>query len=158
LRAISSLLVLYVFWLLLSGFFTPWLMGAGLVCAVLVVAFTRRMQLLDREGHPLHLVPRAMLRYWPWLLVEICKSAWDVARIVLHPRLPISPTMTRVRATQRSDLGRAAFANSITLTPGTIAIEAEGDGILVHALTRAGARALEAGDMDRRVSAFEGER
>ena len=116
------------------------------------------MQLLDHEGHPLHLDPRAMLRYWPWLFVEICKSAWDVARIVLHPRLPISPTMIRVRATQRSDLGRAAFANSITLMPGTIAIEAEGGDILVHALTREGARALEAGEMDRRASAFEGER
>jgi len=158
LRAIGALLTLYGFWLLMSGYFTPWLMGAGFACAVLVVLFTRRMQLLDREGQPLHLVPHAMLRYWPWLVVEICKSAWDVTRIIVHPRLPISPTMTRVRASQRSDLGRAAFANSITLTPGTIAIEAEGGEVLVHALTREGARALEAGDMDRRVSTFEGGR
>jgi len=157
-RAAGALVVLFVFWLLLSGYFTPFLMGAGIVCAALVVAFTRRMQLLDREGYPLHLVPRALLSYWPWLLWEICKSAWDVSRIVVHPRLPISPTMTRVPATQRSDLGRTAYANSITLTPGTIAIEAEGGEILVHALTREAARGLDAGDMDRRVTAFEGRR
>jgi multicomponent Na+:H+ antiporter subunit E len=155
LRLVCSFLVLYAFWLLLSGFFTAFLMTAGALTALAVVAFARRMDLMDNEGQLLRLAPAALFRYWPWLVKEIVKSAWQVSKIILHPRLPISPTLQRVKASQRSDVGRAVFANSITLTPGTIAVEVDSDEILVHALTREGAQDLAGGEMDRRVSEFE---
>ena len=156
LRLTSTALILFAFWLLLSGYLKPFLVSAGVLCAVAVMLFARRMEVIDHEGHPVHLAPRAVARYWPWLVVEICKSAWDVSRIVLHPRLPISPTLLRVDATQRSDLGRTVFANSITLTPGTISVEVGRGHILVHALTREAAAGLASGEMDRRVTALEG--
>ncbi|MEO8164427.1 MAG: Na+/H+ antiporter subunit E, partial [Betaproteobacteria bacterium] len=78
-----------------------------------------------------------------------------VSIIIISPRLPISPTLVRVSTTQKTDVGRTVFANSITLTPGTISIEVGRESILVHALTRAGASGLAQGDMDRRVTAFE---
>jgi multicomponent Na+:H+ antiporter subunit E len=155
LRLASSLLILFAFWLLLSGHYVPFLIGAGFASALLVVLFARRMALLDDEGHPVHLAPRALLTYWPWLIKEIAKSGWSVSRIILDPRMPISPTLIRVKATQRTDVGRATFANSITLTPGTISLEVGRDEILVHALTRDGAQDLAGGEMDRRVTAFE---
>ena len=94
--------------------------------------------------------------YWPWLLKEIAKSAWQVARIVLHPRLPISPTIVRFKPSQRSDLGLVIHANSITLTPGTMCIEATREEFLIHALTAEGAAGTCAGsDMDRRVAKLE---
>jgi multicomponent Na+:H+ antiporter subunit E len=155
LRLASSLLFLFAFWLLLSGHYVPFLIGAGFACALLVVLFTRRMGLLDQEGHPVHLAPRALLAYWPWLIKEIAKSAWTVSRVILDPRLPISPTLIRVKATQKTDVGLATYANSITLTPGTISLEVGHDEILVHALTREGAQDLAGGEMDRRVTAFE---
>lgn len=154
-RFVSVVSSLFAFWLLLSGHYTPFLLTAGLLCALLVAWFARRMDLLDREGHPVHLVPRALFSYWPWLGVEILRSAWTVARIILDPRLPISPTLVRVRASQTTDVGRATFANSITLTPGTVALEIDSGTVLVHALTREAAAELVAGEMDRRVSAFE---
>lgn len=154
-RYISTFLVLFAFWLLLSGYFTAFLMSAGALCALAVVIFGRRMDLVDHEGHPIHLAPRAILGYWPWLIKEIFKSGWEVSIIILSPRLPISPTLLRVSATQKTDVGRTVFANSITLTPGTISVEVDHDSILVHALTRAGASSLAQGDMDRRVTAFE---
>ena len=67
-----------------------------------------------------------------------------------------APTVVRVKAGQRSDLGRVIFANSITLTPGTVSLWLGEDTIEVHALTEAGAEALSGGEMNRRVSAIEG--
>ncbi|MDQ3025241.1 MAG: Na+/H+ antiporter subunit E [Pseudomonadota bacterium] len=156
-RYASAVALLFGFWILLSGYFTPFLLGAGLASAIAVVLFARRMAVIGGEGYPLHL-GRGAITYWPWLLKEIVKSAWDVARIILHPRLPISPAWVRVRHSQKTLMGRVTHANSITLTPGTITVEAEGDEFLVHALTRAGVDALAEGEMDRRVSRFEGTR
>lgn len=154
-RLVSTFLILFAFWLLLSGHYTPFLMTAGALCALGVVLFARRMDVVDHEGHPVHLATRALLVYWPWLLKEIAVSAMQVSAIILHPRLPISPTMVRVRSTQKTDVGRTTFANSITLTPGTISVEVSEDEILVHALTRDGADSLADGEMDRRVTRFE---
>jgi multicomponent Na+:H+ antiporter subunit E len=79
-----------------------------------------------------------------------------VTRIILAPRLPISPTLARFKPSQKSAVGLVTHANSITLTPGTITIEAGRDEFLVHALTRAGAAALAGSEMDRRVTVLEG--
>jgi multicomponent Na+:H+ antiporter subunit E len=146
---------LFLFWLLLSGFWVPFLLTAGLASAVLVAAFAHRMGAIDREGQPFHLSWRALV-YWPWLIWEIAKAGWDVSKLILDPKLPISPTMLRVRAQQKTAVGLVIYANSITLTPGTISVDVEGDEILVHAITTAGADSLAEGDMDRRVAAFEG--
>jgi multicomponent Na+:H+ antiporter subunit E len=154
-RTISLALFLFAFWLALSGHYTPVLVGAGLASAVLCAVAARRMLVLDPEGHPLQLLI-GTLTYYPWLVWEIIKAAWDMTRIILDPRLPISPTMTRLRASQRSSAGIATYGNSITLTPGTLTVGVAENELVVHALTRAGALDLESGRMDRRVSRFEG--
>lgn len=153
-HSISLFFTLYLFWLLLSGLFTPFLLAAGAGSAVAVVWFARRMDVVDHEGHPIHLGPRALL-YWPWLIKEIVKSAWDVSRIIVSPSLPISPRLVRFKPRQRTDVGLVIHANSITLTPGTITIEAAPGEFLVHGLTRAGAQATVDSEMDRRVAACE---
>jgi multicomponent Na+:H+ antiporter subunit E len=127
---------------------------AGILSVLGVVVLSRRMGVADEEGHPLHLLPRT-LTYWPWLMLEIAKSTWDVTKIILNPKLPISPTLIRVRASQRSAVGVATYANSITLTPGTITARVSGHEFLVHAVTRSGAEDLAKGIMDRRVKKFE---
>ena len=152
---LSAVLVLFAFWLLLSGYFEPLLLTLGIASAIGVVWLAHRMDVIDREGHPIHLGVRATT-YWAWLLKEIVVSAWTVTRIILDPRLPISPRVVRVKATQRTTVGQVIYANSITLTPGTVSIEVEAGEIVVHALTREGAVSLEEGDMDRRVTRFEG--
>jgi multicomponent Na+:H+ antiporter subunit E len=153
-RAAALAAALFAFWLLLSGIYTPFLVGSGLAAALAVAAFARRMDVADREGQPFHLGPAA-LAYWPWLAKEIVVSGWRVARIILHPRLPISPSLARFRPSQASALGLVTHANSITLTPGTVTIEAGHDEFLVHALTREGAAGLAGSEMDRRVRRFE---
>ncbi len=154
-RFASLAVVLFLLWLGLSGHYTPFLLGAGAGAALVCAAVAVRMGVADAEGHPIHLA-RAALTYFPWLFWEIAKSAWGVSKLILDPRLPSSPTMTKVEAGQRTTVGVVTYANSITLTPGTITTGVKGNVLTVHALTRAGALDLEAGGMDARVTRFEG--
>lgn len=152
----SLALFLMAVWLLWSGFYYPLFIGFGLGSVALVLWVTHRMDVADHEGVPVHLGLRT-LSYWPWLLKEIALSNIDVTRRILSPSLPISPCTFEVTAGQHSALGRTIYANSITLTPGTVSMSIDGDRITVHALTEAGRDALLAGEMDRRASRFEGD-
>ena len=120
-RYLSLAGFLFAFWLALSGHYTPMLVAAGAASAVLCLLAAIRMRVVDAEGHPVHLF-RRVVTYFPWLIREIVKSGWGVTKLILHPRLPISPTMTVVRASQRTRAAVATYANSITLTPGTITV------------------------------------
>jgi multicomponent Na+:H+ antiporter subunit E len=94
--------------------------------------------------------------YWPWLLWEIVKANLEVARLILAPRMAISPTVIKVKASQPDELGQVIYANSITLTPGTVSIDVRDATIEVHAITREMAEGLQTGEMDRRVTQMEG--
>ena len=153
-HAVNLSLFLFAVWLLLSGHYTVLLISFGVFSTLLVVLLTLRAELVDREVDPVLLKPSALL-YWLWLGGEIIKSNIDVTRRILHPRLRISPRVVTVRATQRTDLGRVTYANSITLVPGTVAMSVEGDEITAHALTAEIAADLQRGEMDRRVTAME---
>jgi len=153
-RTISLACFLFAFWLALSGHYTPMLIIIGAVCSILCALVAGRIGITEAEGHPVQLL-RGAITYWPWLAVEIAKSAWGVTKVVLSPRLPISPTMTVVTASQKTAPGIATYANSITLTPGTITVGVDGNRLTVHALVKEGADDLEAGGMDARVTQFE---
>lgn len=156
-RAIVLTALLAAFWLGLSGLFKPLLLVFGVLSVGLCVWLAVRMRTVDDEGLPIQILP-GLVTYVPWLLWEIVKSNWTVAQIIIDPKLPISPTMTRVRAAQKHDVAVATFANSITLTPGTVSAEVEHHDIVVHALTREGALDVENGEMNRRVCRIEGGR
>lgn len=153
-HAVTLGLVLFASWLLLSGIFEPLILLLGVFSCAVVVVIAMRMDVVDHEAVPVHLTFKVIL-YWPWLFWEIVKANIDVTKRVIG-LAEISPTMVRIKATQKTDLGLVIFANSITLTPGTISIDVEEDGhILVHAISRDGTHGLEGGDMDRRVSEME---
>ncbi len=148
--------ILYAFWLLLSGIYTPFLLTMGALVSIAVVWLAHRMEVVDREGHPYHLSWSAA-GYWPWLVKEILKSAWQVSRIIVDPRAGPTPTLTRFRPRQKTAVGLVTHANSITLTPGTLSVDVGHDEIVVHAFTREGAQSVHDSEMDRRVERFEGE-
>ncbi|MFQ5784457.1 MAG: Na+/H+ antiporter subunit E [Alphaproteobacteria bacterium] len=154
-HAISLYAALLGVWLLLSGIFTPFFLALAAVCCGLVVFIAQRMDLIDRDTAPVRVSWR-FLPYLPWLAWQIVLANIDVIRRVLDPALPIDPAIRWVPASQRTDLGRVIYANSITLTPGTVSTDVESDRIQVHALTRSGLDELERGDMDARVRAVEG--
>ena len=157
LHALSTFVFLYAFWLLLSGYFTAFLLAAGAGSALAVLLFSRRIGINDHEGHPVHLAWRAPISYWPWLCKEIVKSAWDVTRMILASAIADQPDARPLQAApSRPIVGLVIHANSITLTPGTITVEVGRGEFLVHALTAAGAAGSLAGsEMDRRVTAWK---
>ena len=154
-RSISLFAMLYGIWLLLSGIYIPFLMIAGAVCCALVVFIAARMDMIDGEGHPIGWAWRVPL-YFPWLFWQILVSNVAVARLILARSLPISPTAGFVPTSQKTNVGLVTFANSITLTPGTVSLAVFPDRIHVHALTKAGFDDLMGGEMDRRVRRLEG--
>jgi len=154
-RKIGLAVTLLIFWLVLSAHYTPFLIGCGIATTLLVTWLAYRMQIIDEEGDPFELLIPA-LTYWPWLIWEIAKSAWSVSKTILSPSLPISPTMTDLTVTQQTNAGRATYANSITLTPGTVTTFVKDQKFTIHALVVDGADDLEAGAMNNRVNQFEG--
>ena len=158
LRVASLAVVMSILWLLLSGYFTKsLLLGLGAVSVILTLVISVRMGVVDREGHPIHLAIRGIL-YWPWLIKEIVLANVDVAKAILGRGEAVRPSVFRIKASQKSDLGRAIYANSITLTPGTVTIALDDDGMTIHALTKSSAEGLATGDMDRKVTELEGAR
>ncbi len=153
-RAIGLGLVLFGFWLALSGHYTPLLLSFGVGSCVLVVYLAHRMETVDREGVPLHVAGR-FLAYLPWLMKEVLVANVEVARVILHPRLPISPRIVVFHGSQTTDLGRAIYANSITLTPGTITTGVTGQEFQIHALRAADLETDEEQQMDVRCTRVE---
>ncbi len=146
-------LTLFALWLLLSGMFDALQIGLGLVSCALVVWLAFRLQLLG-DSPRLHMALRCP-GYAVWLAREIVISNLHVARVVLAPRMRLQRQVLRVPPSQRTGLGVATYANSITLTPGTLTLDADDDELVVHALTQQVADDLTSGEMDRRVSALE---
>ena len=154
LRAFGLGTILVVFWLLLSGHFTLLLISFGVGSSALVVYLALRMDVVDHEGVPLQLGGRFWL-YLPWLMKEIFVANVAVAKVILHPKLPISPITVIFHGSQKTDIGRFIYANSITLTPGTITTGVEGQDFEIHALTYADVDGREEDEMDRRVTWVE---
>ncbi len=150
----SLFAVLFSVWLLWSGHHTPLLLTLGLFSCLFVLLTMRRMSTIDHEAAPVEITARALL-YLPWLTVEIVKANLDVAWRIVQPRMPVRPHVLKVHAGQRSDLGRVIYANSITLTPGTVTIGVSGDEFTIHALTDKAAAGVADGEMNDRVCAVE---
>lgn len=140
-------------WLLWSGLYKPLLLGLGGFSCLLSLYLARRIGYFDRDVFSFHLWPR-LPRYWAWLLKEIATSAIDVARIILDPRMPITPLVVKLNAEPVGPIGQAVLGNSITLTPGTVTLDISDNQLTVHCLTQGGADLLLAGEMNRRAAAL----
>lgn len=140
--------------MLWSGHFSPFILLLGLSSVVTVAWLASRMEIADDEGAPLGLGGRVLM-YALWLAKEIVIANIEVTRVILDPQLPIHPRLIRVKASQKTALGRVILANSITLTPGTVSVDLQGDHVWVHVLSFKGAEEDLSGDMDHRVCQLE---
>lgn len=140
-----------IFWLGLSGHYGFPILHMGIGSILFVIWFVYRLKIMDRETSPYFLIPR-LLGYWAWLVVEIVKANLTVIRAAIQATPDIEPAMTRVKTRCRSDLAKVTFANSITLTPGTVTIDLEGDELIVHGLYAADVAEGAFDEMDERTS------
>ena len=143
------------FWLINSGHYTPLILSFMVISVGFVVALCRYMDVVDGESQPLNLTFTIPM-YWLWLIRQMVLANLDVARRVWQGPTSINPQVITVKALQKTDLGKVIFANSITLTPGTVSIDLNGDEITVHALTNESAEDVLGGEMNRRVAGLEG--
>jgi multicomponent Na+:H+ antiporter subunit E len=156
--------ILFAFWLLLSGKLEVKYLIFGLISAGIVTFVTQDL-LEPNESErktsssltELWKTGRRLFAYFIWLIYEIIKANLQVAYIVLHPKLPIEPGLLRFRTRLRSQVGQVILANSITLTPGTITVDLREGTYLVHALVPGAAGSLLEARMQSKLEAIFGE-
>ena len=147
------LVMLAAAWLLWSGLYKPLLLYLGAFSCLLCFWLARRMGYFDDELFAMRFSLR-LLGYWFWLGREIIRSSLQVTRVVLDPKLPISPRLVEIKAGSDHAVDQVIRGNSITMTPGTLTIDLHYGLLKVHALTEAGAHDLMSGEMNRRVTAL----
>ena len=155
-NTIALAFALSVRWLLWSGHFDePFILALGFGSVICSLYLSNRMQIIDDESAPVHLGLRPFTSYAPWLAKEIVVSNLDVTKRLLRWKIPLQRNLIMVTAKQKTELGRVIFANSITLTPGTVSIKVEGDKILVHSISLAESEEDMSGEMSNRICRLE---
>jgi multicomponent Na+:H+ antiporter subunit E len=146
---------LALLWFALSGQTSLFFLVLAGVSIVLTLLIAARLKIIGRDASPYHRAPQLLL-YTFWLLWQIVKANVGVIVRVLGPRHAIDPAMVSLTSKARSDLGKALFANSITLTPGTVTVDVAGDTVKVHALVRENAGEASFAPMDRHAARAAG--
>ena len=148
--------VLMAGWLLMSGHYNGLLVSLGVISVTFCVLLSHAINATDEEGLPTHIFAR-LPSYLFWLFGEIIKSNYATAKFILNGRS--DPEIFEVTATQNTAAGIATYANSITLTPGTVTMDINEDEsrdqFLVHALHADFGADVRSNEMDRRVTALE---
>lgn len=139
-------LFFFVVWLVLSESFDRFHMGLGLGSA-LAIAWLNTDRLPMRST----IRPIGLVGYLPWLLVQVVKSGVHLSKLILNPSLPISPRMVHLHTDLKAEGGIVLLANSITLTPGTITVEVNGQDLVVHAIDEEAAADVTGQQFDRRI-------
>lgn len=148
-------LILAAFWLINSGHLEPFLLGLGALSVAGIIFVTKRMERVDGLYESPVILSLRLPGYLLWLFWEIVKSNLHVIRRIWQREPDISPVVFNVKVSQKSEVCKVLYANSITMTPGTITLDIDGDEFEVHALTREAAEGVMDGEMDRRVTRLE---
>jgi multicomponent Na+:H+ antiporter subunit E len=157
---VYTFILMFGFWLLLSGKFDLFHLALGVISSLLVSWMSSDLLFMDRTKKGRLMEVWRFILYIPWVLREIVLSALHVTWLALHPAMKekIAPRIVNFKTTLKSDAARVTLANSITLTPGTITVRIEGDVFTVHALSDKAASSLP-GEMEERIARiFTGER
>ena len=154
-RTLVQGLVLYVIWLLFSGKFDPFHMGTGVAAVLFVMWLDRKMGSINLGDArvPLRLKFLGLIVYVPWLFWQMILSSIEVSRVILSPERA-NPALINFRSPQPHVVAKVVLGNSITMTPGTLTLDIEGDRFLVHALSEATTSSLLDGSMQKTVAAL----
>jgi len=157
---IYTFFTLFVFWLILSGNFDAFHLTLGVISTLIVTFWTGDLLLkgvkLSLLGTPIMLVK--LIGYSTWLLYEIVLANLHVLYIALHPNMDqlIDPQIITFKTRLKDDVSKFLLANSITLTPGSIAIDIDKDTFYIHALTKQAADGVP-GNMETKLANIMGE-
>jgi len=148
---------MFAFWILLSGEFTFILITSGVVASLITAylshdIFVGKADLKTETGRVFKFIV-----YIPWLLWEIILANVEIAYLVLSPKPLVDPQIVRFKNDLKTDLGIVTLAHSITLTPGTVTVDANREEFVIHAIWQKSAEGIISGEMQRKVKKIEGE-
>lgn len=148
--------LLSVFWLLLSGYIQPLLLSFGVVSVFIVLVVLKRMDKVDNE--PFHVGTGLNIsRYFVWLIREMLRSSVHVTKLIWSSSHKLSPAIAKISAHKITPDNQVLYANSITLTPGTLSVDLEDDEVTVHALQKSSLDELTLGSMEQKITGIWGE-
>jgi len=152
-RYLYTFLIMFGFWILLSGKFDLFHLTLGVISSALVSFLSADLFMYESKSSNRLATGGRFLLYLPWLLYQIVLSTLHVTFLALHPKMKdqIDPTIVTFKTILKTDLAKVALANSITLTPGTITIRIEDQVFYVHAISRKAAAGLP-GEMEERLA------
>lgn len=149
-------LLLSVFWLLLSGFIQPLLLSFGAISVIVVMIVLKRMDAVDKEPKSVSLNFNSF-RYFFWLIGQIFLSSTHVTKLIWGKPDQVAPALSKIQIHSLPDDKKVLYANSITLTPGTLSVDLQGEEITVHALQAASIESLKQGEMESKILGHRGE-
>lgn len=147
-----TFILLYLFWLLLSGHYDLFHLSLGIVCCSLVAFLSHDLLFENGISKNIVIIIKRFISYLPWLIYQIILANFHVAYLVLSPKMPIDPKIIRFKTKLKSDIAKVTLANSITLTPGTITMDIIDGEFYVHAISEKMASDLLTGEMERKVA------
>lgn len=149
--------LLSIFWLLLSGYIEPLLLSFGVISIVIVLFVLKRMDAVDKEPMTVN-INHKTFRYFIWLIAQIAQSSLHVTKLVWGASDKLSPTLAKLPIDTASPKHHVLYANSITLTPGTLCVDLKSNEITVHALQEASIDSLGEGKMESKITQMLGEK
>ena len=147
--------ILFSLWLLMSGHYNVLIVSLGIISCAFCVYVAKRGKLIDDEGLPIFFMPR-LLSYLIWLFKEILKSNLSTAKVIINGK--VEPETFTVKTSQVTDVAKVTYANSITLTPGTVTTKIQKGVFEVHALNSDFGNDVRTNEMDKKVTWLEGKK
>ena len=139
----------------MSGHYSILIITLGIISCAFCVYVAKRGNLIDDEGLPIFFIPR-LSNYLIWLFKEILKSNLNTAKVIINGK--VEPETFIVKASQVTDVAKVTYANSITLTPGTVTTKMQKDVFEVHALNSDFGNDVRTNEMDKKVTWLEGKK
>jgi multicomponent Na+:H+ antiporter subunit E len=139
----------------MSGHYSILIITLGIISCAFCVYVAKRGNLIDDEGLPIFFLPR-LSNYLIWLFKEILKSNLNTAKVIIDGK--VEPETFTVKASQVTDVAKVTYANSITLTPGTVTTKMQKDVFEVHALNSDFGNDVRTNEMDKKVTWLEGKK
>ena len=152
-KSLALFFILFSLWLLMSGHYSVLIVSLGIISCAFCVYVAKRGKLIDDEGLPTFFIPR-LLNYLMWLFKEILKSNVITAKVIINGK--VEPEIFTVKSSQVTDVAKVTYANSITLTPGTVTTKIQKDVFEVHALNSDFGNDVRTNEMDKKVTWLEG--
>tara|TARA_B100000927_G_scaffold212412_1_gene172985 strand:+ start:129 stop:548 length:420 start_codon:yes stop_codon:yes gene_type:complete len=139
----------------MSGHYSILIITLGIISCAFCVYVAKRGNLIDDEGLPIFFIPR-LSNYLIWLFKEILISNLNTAKVIINGK--VEPETFTVKVSQVTDVAKVTYANSITLTPGTVTTKMQKDVFEVHALNSDFGNDVRTNEMDKKVTWLEGKK